>query len=128
MSSDEELYEIAARRIDQRNRRWMIWAFNLAFLVALLAIVVLVGETEYAKFATAAFLGWGGVFAAHTIIAGFAEARQGEIDSEVTKLRAAREAAREMYDKPKRLELAEDGELIEPDEDDEIRQERLRRN
>ena len=65
--------------------------------------------------ATAVFLAWGGIFAAHTIMAGFAEARQGEIDSELNKLRAEAERAR-AYEKPKRLELAEDGELVEPDE------------
>jgi hypothetical protein len=116
--SEQELYEIASQRIDQRTRRWTLWAVNLAVLIFCLAGVV------SNIVSVAIFLAWGGVFTFHTIVAGFAEARQGEIDSLVDKLRAARE----MYEKPKRLELSEDGELVDTDEDEvrETRHQRLK--
>src|SRR5262245_13893298 len=110
--SEQELYEIASKRIDQRTRRWSLWALNLAVLVFFLAGVLLLdGQT----LAVAAFLAWGGVFTFHTIVAGFAEARQGEIDSLMDKLRDARDRERD-YEKPKRLQLSEDGELVDDDE------------
>lgn len=121
--SEQELYEIASKRVDQRTRRWTLWAVNLMVLVLLLAGMVMMGDTAFATLATAVFLAWGGIFTFHTIVAGFAEARQGEIDSLMDKLRAARTAD---YEKPKRLELSEDGELVEPEEvEHEVRRQRL---
>jgi uncharacterized membrane protein len=102
--SDDQLYEVARKRVHQRNRRWTLWALDLGVLILLLATLIMVGST----WSVALFLGWGAVFVTHTIIAGFAESTQGSIESEVAKLRAGMQ-----YEKPKRLELGEDGELVE---------------
>ena len=108
--SDQELYEIARKRISQRNRRWMLWSLNLGVLILILAGLIL---TEGSRFAITAFLGWGAVFVTHTLIASFAESTQGSIEDEVVKLR---KALGESYEKQKRLELGEDGELTEVDD------------
>ncbi len=52
-----------------------------------------------------------GVFAVHSIVTWMAENREGDIEKEVAKLRAAFDD-----EKPKRLELGDDGELVEMDE------------
>lgn len=109
--NDHELYEIAQRRIRQRNRRWMLWSLNLGVLILTLAAVVL---TDGSRTAVTGFLAWGAIFVTHTIIVAFAESTQGDIEKEVVKLRKA--LSDEAYEKPKRLELGEDGELTEVDD------------
>jgi hypothetical protein len=110
--SEDQLYELASKRVHQRNRRWIIWSLDLGVLILLLAALILFGST----LTVALFLGWGAVFVTHTIIAGFLESTQGSIDNEVAKLRAGMQ----QYEKPKRdsakssrLELDEDGELLD---------------
>ncbi len=105
--SENELYEIARQRIDRRNRRWTIWSFDLAGLILSLALLILMSDTPYETVAGALFMAWGGVFTLHTILASLAQSRDGAIEDEVAKLRAA------VYEKPKRLELSDDGELVE---------------
>jgi hypothetical protein len=116
--SEDELYEIARQRVDQRNRRWTLWAFNLGGLILSLALLILVKGT----LVTAIFMGWIGVFVVHTIVAALAESRDGEIESQVAKLREAAS----VYEKPKRLELGEDGELVENSENAEAYAQRSR--
>jgi len=111
--SEQELYEIARQRIDRRNRRWTLWAVNLAGMILSLAALILLGETEYAEVSVAVFMAWIGVFVFHTIMLAMAETREKDIEGEVAKLREA------VYEKPKRLELSDDGELVEiPDEEE----------
>ncbi len=110
--SDQELYEIARRRIDKRNRRWIFWAVDLMVLIMLVAALVFLGDTGYATIGVAALLGWAGIFVLHTIAATMAESRDNDIQNEVAKLRDAVS----VYEKPKRVELSEDGELVEQDE------------
>jgi hypothetical protein len=105
--SEQDLYEIARQRIDRRNRRWTLWSINLAGLIFSLALLILVSETAFATAAAALFMAWGGAFTLHTILAGMAQSRDGDIESEIAKLRDA------VYEKPKRLELSDDGELVE---------------
>ncbi len=113
--SESELYQIARQRIDQRNRRWTLWAVDLLVLILTLAAVAL---TEGSPIFAAIFLGWGGVFTVHTILLSLAQSRTSSIEREVARLRAA--AADEgVYEKPKRqarVELSEDGELIQADD------------
>jgi hypothetical protein len=109
--SDQELYEIARRRIDKRNRRWIFWAIDLMVLIMLVAALVFLGDTTYATIGVAALLGWAGIFVLHTIMATMAESRDKDIEGEVAKLRDAVS----VYEKPKRVELSEDGELVEHD-------------
>jgi hypothetical protein len=109
--SDQELYEIARRRIDQRNRRWIFWAIDLMILIMLVAALVFLGDTTYATIGVAALLGWAGIFVLHTIAATMAESRDKDIEGEVAKLRDAVS----VYEKPKRLGVGEDGELVEHD-------------
>lgn len=109
--SEQELYEIARKRVLRRNRRWMFWTLNLfVMIMALVALIVADGSAP----AVVGFLTWGAIFVTHTIILAFAESTEGSIESEVVKLRKA--YADGVYEKPKRLELGEDGELTEVDD------------
>jgi len=108
--SEQELYEIARQRIDRRNRRWTLWGIDLAALMASLAALILSSETQFTNLAAAVFMAWIGLFTLHTIMALLTETREKDIEGEVAKLRDA------VYEKPKRLELAEDGELVERDD------------
>jgi len=105
--SEQEIYEIARQRIDRRNRRWTLWAFDLAGLIITVGALILLGDTAYATTAAAIMMAWAGVFTLHTIIASMAHSRDGDIESEIVKLRGA------VYEKPKRLELNDDGELVD---------------
>lgn len=107
--SDHELYELASKRVHRRNRRWMLWALNLGVMILMLTGLIMARGSQAAL---TLFLGWGAIFVTHTIILAFAESTDGSIESEVRKMRRA--LADELYEKPKkRLELGEDGELIE---------------
>lgn len=108
--SEQELYQIARQRIEQRNRRWIFWGVDLAGLTVALGALILSGKTGSADVAAAIFLAWGGIFTLHTIVAWMAQSRDGDIEGEVAKLRDA------VYEKPKRLEVGEDGELVERDD------------
>ena len=111
--ADDDLYEIARKRIDKRNRGWTLWAIDLGVLILSPALV---GDTV----AAAIFLAWGGVFTLHTILLLMAQSRDKAIESEVARLRAA------VYEKPKRLELDEDGELDEVDDIEGLQDKRSR--
>ena len=115
--SDSEIYAIVEKRIDQRNRRRLLWAIDLAGLILSLAALIVVSDMTtnpvYEQWAAAVFIGWGGVFTLHSIGLWLAETRQSDIEKEVARLRQVD------YEKPKRLELSEEGELVEPDEWDE---------
>jgi hypothetical protein len=107
--SDQELYEIASKRIHRRNRRWMLWSVNLGVLILALAGLIL---SRGNLLVISGFFAWCAVFVTHTIILAFAESTEGSIENEVVKLRKA--VASDQYEKPKkRLELGEDGELTE---------------
>lgn len=108
--SEQELYEIARKRVLRRNRRWMFWTLDLFVLIIALVALIVAGGTAPA---VAGFLTWGAIFTTHTIILGFTESTDESIENEVVKLRQAYERT---YEKPKRLELGEDGELTEVDE------------
>lgn len=112
--SEDQLYTLARQRIDRRNRRWTLWAFDLGGLVLSLALLILIGNTLTA----AIFMAWGGVFTLHTILAAMAHSREKDIEQEVARLRRAADAGY-ADEKPKRLELSEDGELVEYPADDE---------
>ena len=111
--SEQELYEIAQRRIDKRNRRWTFWAVDLLGLILSLAALVFFGKTGYATIGAGVFLAWAGIFTFHTIVTAMAQSRDGDIEGEVAKLR---DAAGALYEKPKRMELTEDGEIVERDD------------
>ena len=105
--SEQELYEIARQRVLKHNRRWMFWALDLFVLILSVVALILSGGHILVL---AGFLTWGAIFTTHTIILGFTESTDESIENEVIKLRKAYERA---YEKPKRLELGEDGELTE---------------
>ncbi|MBI1256326.1 MAG: hypothetical protein GC204_02540 [Chloroflexi bacterium] len=106
--SDEQLYKIARQRIQQRNRRWSLWALDLGVLIVTLAAMIMAGN----DITVAIFLTWGAIFVVHTIITAFAESSESSIEREVARLRKAA-AESNLYEKPKRLELSDDGELSE---------------
>jgi hypothetical protein len=118
--SEQELYEIARKRVLRRNRRWMFWTLDLfVLIIALVALIVSGGNILF----VAGFLTWGAIFTTHTIILGFTESTDESIENEVVKLRKAYERE---YEKPKRLELGEDGELTDVDEREQDDAERSR--
>jgi hypothetical protein len=80
---------------------------NLAGLIMALALLAGVGEKGYADLAAGLFLGWSGIFVLHTIWLWMTESRQSDIDKEVARLQTA------IYEKPKRLELSDEGELVD---------------
>lgn len=106
--SEHELYEIARQRVAQRQRRWTLWSVDLLGLIGSLVALIAFGERGYANLLAAIFIGWMGLFAVHTILAYMAENRESDVAKEVAKLRTALE-----YEKPKRLELSDDGELVD---------------
>ncbi len=108
--AEQDLYQIAERRIDERNRRWKLWAVNLAALVLTLSLLIMMEDTVYEGPAAALFMAWAGFFTFHTVTLLMAQSREGDIEKEVAKLRTA------YYEKPKRLEVGDDGELVERDE------------
>lgn len=105
--ANQELYEMARERIDRRYRRWRLWAFNLAGLIFTVALLVLLSDTGYEPIAAALMMTWAGQFVAHTILVGMAHSRDEDIEKEVAKLRDA------AFEKPKRLGLSEEGEIVE---------------
>lgn len=107
-----DLYEIVEKRIDQRNRRRLFWAFDLMILIASLALMIAGGDTGYENLLVSGFLFWGGVFTLHSIWLYMREMRSSDIETEVAKLQQI------VYEKPKRLALSDEGEMIDPLEDD----------
>lgn len=108
--SEDDLYDIAQRRINRRNRRWMLWVVNLAIMILSVAVVILLSDTMYATLGIAFMLAWAAIFAPHTIINIMLDSRDADIQKEVVKLREAI-----VYEKPKRLVLNEEGEIIDDD-------------
>jgi hypothetical protein len=106
--SEQELYELARQRIDSRNRRWKLWSFNLAGYLVSIGVFVALAIAGQAAIGMLLFMTWTGVFVLHCVLLGMAESRAKDIEKEVAKLRAAAD-----YEKPKRLELTDDGELEE---------------
>jgi len=108
--SNQELYEIAQQRITRRNRRWTLWAIDLAGLIMTVAALIFVSDTPYETLAAAVMMGWGGIFVLHTIVTAMGHSKENDIEKEVAKLR---EALPEVYEKPKRLHLTDDGEITD---------------
>ena len=108
--SNDELYEIARKRVDRRNRLLAWLGVHGAALTAYVGVFIMLASTEYAGAAVAALVAWGGLFVLHCILFGMAWSRESDIEGEVAKLRKAVN-----YEKPKRLALAEDGELMDVD-------------
>ncbi|MFN8371938.1 MAG: hypothetical protein U0694_03560 [Anaerolineae bacterium] len=110
--SNDELYEIARKRIDRRNRLLAGLGVHGAALTAYVGAFIMLANTAYAEMAVAVLVAWGGLFVLHCILFGMAWSREDDIRGEVAKLRKAMD-----YEKPKRLALAEDGELVDFEQD-----------
>ncbi|HVU09669.1 MAG TPA: hypothetical protein VHD90_00270 [Phototrophicaceae bacterium] len=106
--SEDLLYELARNRVERRNRRWVWWSVDFAGVVLMLALVALVGNTAFGGAAAALFLAWGGLLALHTLWMARMRHHDSDIEREVARLREA-----SGFEKPKRLELSDDGELID---------------
>lgn len=105
--SDEELYQLAQKRIDRNTQRILLLGVNFfAFLLFVAAFAGLgIVPSNVGKFVAIA---WMGVIILHVILLFVMQYRKEAIESEVENLR------REIYgEKPKRLELDEDGELVD---------------
>lgn len=105
--NEDELYKLAQNRIDRRNRRWILWGVNIAaFLIYFGAFVALGGVIPLGIGLFIAIV-WGGLLVLHGVILGVSQTRDEDIEKETIRLREA------TYEKPKRLELNEDGELVD---------------
>jgi hypothetical protein len=120
--SNDDLYEIASKRIDRRNRSLTILGIHIAALVAYVGLFIVLAQTEYAALAVGVLVAWGGLFVLHCIQFGMSWSRDDDISGEVAKLRRA--AAAYESEKPKRIAVGEDGELVDFNEE-EARQQRL---
>jgi hypothetical protein len=119
--SSQELYEIARERVDARSRRTKLWALDVGGMLLWLAVIALVGDTALGPIAGAVFLAWLAVLSVHTIMLAATRHRADDIEQEVARLRDA------IYDeKPKRVQLSDEGELIEPGDWDEVDAKRSR--
>lgn len=122
-SLDLDLYDMVERRINQRNRRRLLWAVNLAGLVLSLAVMIAFNDTAAVDLLVAVFLGWGGLFTFHTIWLAMAETRTREIEQEVDRLRQSQF----MTEKPKRLALPDEGERVDDADDAALSESQARR-
>jgi len=108
--SDDQLYELARKRIDRRNRRWLLWGANLVAWLIFIALISITNSPIPEDLGKFIAIAWGGLFMLHGITLGVTQNRDQQVEKEVERLRLA------VYDeKPKRLELGEDGELIDDD-------------
>ncbi|MEO8396211.1 MAG: hypothetical protein ABI700_24670 [Chloroflexota bacterium] len=106
--SEDQLYELARKRIDRKNRRWILWGLNMvAWLIFMGVFIALKGAISIG-IGISILVVWAGLLIFHGVILGVTQGRDEEIEKEVARLR------NEIYDeKPKHLELGEDGELLE---------------
>src|SRR3954447_14672623 len=110
--SEDQLYEVAQKRIDRKNRRWL--SLGVDFLLFMLYIGAFTMFTGIPRNVGAFMaLAWMGGLVMHVFIVNIWNNRDEAIDGEVAKLRDA------IYEKPKRLELNDDGELTDIDDLDE---------
>lgn len=108
--SEDQLYELARKRIDKRNRRWLLLGVNFFFFLMYVgAFTAYQGIPRNVGSFVA--LAWMGLLVLHVFYLNITQNRDEAIDSEVAKLRDA------VYEKPKRdkprLGLSDDGELTE---------------
>jgi hypothetical protein len=103
--SEDQLYELARKRIDKRNRRWLLLGVNFFFFLMYLGAFTAyqgIPRNVGSFFA----LAWMGFLVLHIFVTNLAINRDDAIDGEVAKLRDA------IYEKPKRFRLT-DGELTD---------------
>lgn len=115
--SEDALYELAQKRVDRRNRRWLLWCLNFFGWLSWVAIAAAFSDAMPNGLGPMVVIIWMGVLIFHGIYLGLAQNRDQEVEREFARLQRA------LYeDKPKRrnsrLTLREDGELAEDEYDD----------
>ncbi len=123
---EDEIYELARQRVNRRNRQMYLLAANMLGLFIYLAAFAALGDVIPKGIGSFIAIAWVGAVGVHAMIFSTLSSRSSQIDAEVERLRQA------IYDeKPKntsRLELSDDGELVELDDyrpDDEAHQDSL---
>jgi uncharacterized membrane protein len=104
--SENQLYELARQRVNRQTRHFLLLGVNFfafLFFVAAFAGFGIV-PSNVGKFLAIA---WMGVLILHVILLVMMEYRKEAIEGEVARLREL------LDEKPKRLDLAEDGELVD---------------
>jgi hypothetical protein len=110
--SEDELYELARQRVERRNRRWMLWGIDLLLWLVYIGVIAGFRDAIPRELSITVAVAWMGVLTLHGIVIGMSQSRDQDITAEVERLREA------VYnEKPKRLELDEDGELVDVIED-----------
>ncbi|MEP7292799.1 MAG: hypothetical protein ABI835_13535, partial [Chloroflexota bacterium] len=102
------------KRVDKRNRRWLLWGVDFLGFMSWIAFIVAFGDRMPDGLGEMIAIIWMGVLVLHGVVVSMTQNRDQEIEGEVARLR------REIYDeKPKRslerLQLNDDGELIDED-------------
>ncbi|MFN8530414.1 MAG: hypothetical protein U0670_17570 [Anaerolineae bacterium] len=106
--SEQELYDIARHQIDRRRRRYWLLGINAMLWLAFIALRVGFPEVIQPRIGTVIIIIWMGLLGLHGISILLALGREEAIEGQVEHLRRA------IHDeKPKRLELGADGELVE---------------
>lgn len=109
---DDELYELARQRVNQRNRRMIGLGVNVFAMFVYLGIFSAFGSVIPRGIGALIAITWIGAVAFHAMLLSITQNRADSIDREVERLR------QQVYDeKPKResesrLELTDDGELV----------------
>ena len=106
--SEDQLYELARKRIDKRNRRWLLLGVNFFFFLMYVGAFTAyqgIPRNVGAFFA----LVWLGFLVLHVFYLNITQNRDEAINIEVAKLRDT------IYEKSKRIELTDDGELTDID-------------
>ena len=86
--SEDQLYEIARKRIDRRNRRWLLLGVNFFFF--LMYVGAFTAYSGIPRNIGAFFaLAWMGVLVLHVFYLNVTQNRDEAIDGEVAKLREA---------------------------------------
>lgn len=116
--AEQDFYEIARQQIDKRNRLIIAWTVHLAAFVVYAGLFIMISMIEFSPLSLFVLIAWGGIFIMHTIIATLLSSREEEIAKEAAKLRATYG----VHEKPKRLELTQDGEFIGFSDDGEAQQ------
>jgi hypothetical protein len=124
--SDDPIYELARKRVNQRIHPWILLGVNFfAFMVYVGIIVVLYNVIPHNLGAFGALI-WLGVLVLHAVLLVITQNRDEAIEQEVARLRDL------VYEKPKRLDLGDDGELLEMIDDetegDDVQEQKIKRS
>jgi hypothetical protein len=105
--SEEQLYDLARRRITRRNRRMLLLGADIFGFMVYVGVFVAYSDIIPHKLGELIAMIWLGVLVLHTIALSMIQNRDEAVENEVARLRDA------LHEKSKRLEISDDGELVD---------------